>query len=85
MQLKPETREKVSFSLAGIAVLLRMASDWLFPNGGPLWYQIVQAIFLGLALVGLWPRLEVVYLKHTLAHPHYFWRGNFVSNEEIQI
>ncbi len=58
----PAGRETFGFALGGVAVLLRMASDWLFPRGGPLPYQLAQAAFLALGLALLWPRRERVFL-----------------------
>lgn len=43
MMLNSELREKMAFSAAALAILLRLASDWLFASGGPLPYQMVQA------------------------------------------
>ena len=50
MTLDLHTREKMAFGIAALAVLLRFASDWLFASGGPLPYQMLQAILLGSAL-----------------------------------
>lgn len=61
--LKSSPRVTLAFSLAGIAIVLRMASDWLFPTGGPLPYQLAQATCLTLALVALWPNLSIVFLQ----------------------
>ncbi|OGO63299.1 MAG: hypothetical protein A2Z45_03365 [Chloroflexi bacterium RBG_19FT_COMBO_55_16] len=67
MALKSISRETVAFSLAGVSILLRIASDWLFSTGGPLPYQMLQAAFLLLALIALWPHLDLVYLKSGLS------------------
>ena len=56
-------REVLAFSLGGIAILLRMASDWLFPQGGPLPYQMLQVAFLIMAVVAIWPRLDMIFLR----------------------
>jgi membrane protease YdiL (CAAX protease family) len=56
-------RKRVAFGLAGAAIILRMASDWIFPNGGPLYYQAIQAGLLLLAIILLWQQLETVFLK----------------------
>lgn len=56
-------REPVAFTVAGIAILLRLASDWLFAQGGPFWYQSIQAVLLIVAIALIWPRLDKVFLK----------------------
>jgi membrane protease YdiL (CAAX protease family) len=56
-------RKRIAFGLAWIAIILRMASDWIFPGGGPLYYQLIQAFFLLLAIAFLWHELEVIFLK----------------------
>lgn len=63
MQFKSIPRTTVAFSLAAVAILLRMISDWLFATGGPLPYQLLQATLLLLALPILWPRLDIVFLR----------------------
>lgn len=55
----------VAYSLGLAAVALRLLSDWLFPRGGPLWYQIVQCALLVIALPFL-PRLDEVFLSASL-------------------
>ncbi len=60
---KSITRETLGFVLAGIAIALRMASDWMFASGGSLLYQIAQALLLLLALIAIWSRREIVFLK----------------------
>lgn len=60
--LNSSTRRTVAFAFAGVAIALRMASDWLFPTGGPLPYQLAQAACLSLALLILWPDLSLVFL-----------------------
>lgn len=54
----------MAFGMAAFAILLRLASDWLFASGGPLPYQMIQAALLGLAMILLWPRLEMVFLRN---------------------
>ena len=56
-------REVAAFTLAGLAILLRMASDWLFAQGGPLWYQGIQAALLVIAIALIGPRLDLIFLK----------------------
>ena len=63
MSLNPETRGKMAFGFAALAILLRLASDWLFSKGGPFPYQMLQAILLVLALVMLRYHLDAVFLK----------------------
>ena len=55
-------RKRVALGLAGVAIILRMGSDWIFPKGGPLYYQGIQAGLLLLAVLCLWPRLDTVFL-----------------------
>jgi membrane protease YdiL (CAAX protease family) len=55
-------RKRAAFGLAGVAIVLRMASDWLFPNGGPLYYQAIQAGLLLLAILLLWQQLKTIFL-----------------------
>jgi membrane protease YdiL (CAAX protease family) len=55
------SREAAGFGLAGVAILLRIASDWLFRTGGPLPYQLMQALFL-LAAVMVLGRCETIFL-----------------------
>ena len=56
-------RKCIAFTLAGVAIILRMASDWIFPEGGPLYYQGIQTGFLVLAVIFLWPRLDTIFLR----------------------
>jgi membrane protease YdiL (CAAX protease family) len=56
-------REMAAFVVAGLVILLRLTSDWLFAQGGPLWYQGVQAALLVVAVLLLWPSLGRVFLK----------------------
>ena len=58
MNYRNIVRKRVAFGLAGAAIILRMASDWIFPNGGPLYYQAIQAGLLLLAIILLWQQLE---------------------------
>ncbi len=58
-----DRRNSMSFGLAGLAILLRIASDWLFPGGGPLPYQMLQAVLLIAALGVLHPNLDGVFLR----------------------
>lgn len=63
MTSQPMLRQQLGFGLAGIAILLRMSSDWLFAEGGPLPYHLVQASLLMLALAAIWSHREIVFLK----------------------
>jgi hypothetical protein len=55
--------QKLAASLAVTAILLRLASDWLFKHGGPGWFELAQALLLAAAVLALAPRLDLVYLK----------------------
>ena len=63
MTISKRTREIIAFVLAGTAIILRMLSDWIFPNGGPLNYQFLQAFLLFIALIFIWKHLEIVFLR----------------------
>ena len=52
----------VAYFLGLAALGLRLLSDWFFPAGGPLWYQILQCALLITALPFL-PRLDEVFLS----------------------
>jgi len=56
-------RKRAAFGFAGVAIVLRMASDWIFPNGGPLYYQAIQAGLLLAAIILIWQQLETIFLK----------------------
>lgn len=56
-------RRALAFGLAGAALALRLASDWLFREGGPLTYQLAQALLLAAGLLVLAPAHEVVFLR----------------------
>ncbi len=49
--MEEKNRVRIVFILAGAAIFLRMASDWIFPLGGPLTYQIIRASLLLLAII----------------------------------
>lgn len=53
----------MAFILAGAAIILRMASDWIFPRGGPLTYKIIQAFLLLLAIILIRQPLELIFLR----------------------
>jgi membrane protease YdiL (CAAX protease family) len=55
-------RVNLGFALGGVAVVLRLASDWLFSQGGPSPYQLAQAALLALGLAVIWPRRDLVFL-----------------------
>lgn len=63
MSLTNQVRERIAFTLAGAAIILRMASDWIFPQGGPLTYQIIQAFLLLLAIIFIRQRLDLIFLR----------------------
>ncbi|MFQ6104013.1 MAG: CPBP family intramembrane glutamic endopeptidase [Candidatus Glassbacteria bacterium] len=56
-------RERLAFIFAAFAIILRMASDWIFATGGPLPYQLLQAFFLFISILILRHDLEVIYLR----------------------
>ena len=58
------SREKIAFGLGWVAVLLRLASDSLFPGGGPISYQLLQSAFLALGIAFLWPNLDAIFLRN---------------------
>lgn len=58
-----QLRIAVAFATAGVAIALRLASDWIFPQGGPLWYQGIQAALLAIAIVLIWFRADLIFLK----------------------
>ena len=58
------SREKIGFGLGWVAILLRLASDWIFSSGGPLAYQLLQAAFLALGIACLWPNVHAVFLTN---------------------
>ncbi len=64
VRAKTAGRERLAFGLAAIAILLRLASDWVFPAGGPFGYQLLQAVLLLLAVIALSPHLEVIFLRN---------------------
>lgn len=63
MRLTNKVRKRIAFTLAGIAIILRMSSDWIFPHGGPLPYQLLQALLLLLALIFLRQHLDLIFLR----------------------
>lgn len=63
MRLSSRTRDLIAYTLAGVAIVLRLASDWIFPGGGPFLYQLLQAFLLLVALLFLWQHLETVFLR----------------------
>jgi membrane protease YdiL (CAAX protease family) len=58
----PDWRANLGFTLGGVAVILRLASDWLFSQGGPFPYQLAQAALLALGLAVIWPRRDLVFV-----------------------
>src|SRR3972149_2483648 len=56
------TREKIGFAFGWVAILLRLANDWLFASGSPLPYLLAQAAFLGVGIAYLWPNLAAIFL-----------------------
>jgi len=56
-------RTRLGYSLGGCAIALRLLSDWIFPLGGPLWYQLVQGALLAGAVVVMRRDLSKIYLK----------------------
>lgn len=56
------SKTQIAYLLAGIAIGLRLASDWIFRQGGPFSYQLVQAFFLLLAIAFLAPQWHEVFL-----------------------
>ncbi len=63
MRSTNEVHKRTAFTLAGMAIVLRMASDWIFPQGGPLPYQLLQALLLLLALIFLRHSLDLIFLR----------------------
>ncbi|MFQ6094174.1 MAG: lysostaphin resistance A-like protein [bacterium] len=57
------SKRRLALTFASVAIVLRMAGDWFFPAGGPLHYQLVQAIFLFFSILILWHHLEMIYLR----------------------
>lgn len=56
-------RTRLGYSLGGCAIALRLLSDWVFPSGGPLWYQLVQGALLAAAVIIMRHDLSKIYLK----------------------
>ena len=56
-------RTAVVFGLAGLAIALRLASDWVFPRGGPLEYQLAQALLLVIAIGVLGSDRDQIFLR----------------------
>ncbi len=56
-------RTRLGYSLGGCAIALRLLSDWTFPLGGPLWYQLVQGALLAGAVIVMRRDLSKIYLK----------------------
>ena len=56
-------RTKLGYSLGGSAIALRLLSDWIFPLGGPLWYQLVQGVLLAVGVIVMRRDLSKIFLK----------------------
>ncbi len=63
MEQTTNSRVALAYALGGLAIALRMLSDWIFPRGGPLAYQLLQGGLLLGALLLLAPGLDRVFVK----------------------
>lgn len=52
----------LGLGLAAIAIVLRLASDWVFPAGGPLWYELTQWLLLVTAVFALGSRKHLAFV-----------------------